>query len=131
MTTSRTLQDYRHLSSHCEVGFTATADHQLLELIKGKQPSHLAHYVFLLLDEMYLKEGLMYEKFTGALIGFSDLGGVVQQLEEHEQAVSGNGCSRKLAKTMMVIMTRVSLVTFVSLMHSSLCHLQKLLTYFH
>jgi len=91
--TSRTLLNYCHLSSHCEVGFTSTTDHQLLELIKQRQPSQLVHYIFLLLDEMYLKEGLIYKKFTGALIGFSGLGGVVQQLKEHEQALCGNGHS--------------------------------------
>ena len=105
--TTRTLRDYRHFSSHCQTGFTSTSDHQLLELIKQRRPSHLARYVFLLIDEMYIKEGLVYEKSTGALIGFSDLGGVIQQLNEHENLVAGNGWRfRQLAKTMMVIMVR-------------------------
>lgn len=50
---------------------------------------------------------MVYEKSTGALIGFSDLGGVIQQLNEHENLVAGNGRRfRQLAKTMMVIMVR-------------------------
>ena len=105
--TARTLQDYRHYSGHCPVGFTATSDHQLLELIKHKKPAHLARYVFLLIDEMYVKEGLIYQKSTGALIGFSDLGGVLQQLQEEEQVISGNATKvQQLAKTMLVIMVR-------------------------
>jgi len=47
---------------------------------------------------------LVYEN-TGALVGFSDLGGVVQELDEHEHLVAGDG--RKfwqLAKTVMIIM---------------------------
>lgn len=105
--TTRTLQDYQHISRCSQIGFSATADHQLLELIKQKQPAHLARYVFILIDEMYLKEGLIYEKSTGALIGFSDLGGVLQQLQEEEQVISGNTSKiRQLAKTMMVIMVR-------------------------
>ena len=105
--TARTLRDYRHFSSHCQVGFTGTCDHQLLDIIKQRRPSHLARYVFLLIDEMYIKEGLVYEKSTGALVGFSDLGGAIQQLNEYEHLVAGNGQRiRQLAKTMMVIMVR-------------------------
>lgn len=56
---------------------------------------------------MYLKEGLIYEKSTGPLIGFTDLGGVAQQLDEYEQLLSGNETQpRQIAKTMMVIMVR-------------------------
>ena len=40
--TSRTLRDYRHFSNHCQTGFSAIADQQLLELVKErKQPSML------------------------------------------------------------------------------------------
>ena len=103
--TTRTLRDYRHFSSHCQAGFSAIADQQLLKLIKQRKPNHLAKYVILLVDEMYLKEGLVYEKSTGALVGFTDLGGVTQKLLEYEQMLSGNGTQlRQLAKTMMVIM---------------------------
>ena len=34
-------------------------------------------------------DSLVYEKSTGALIGFSDVGGVIQQLNEHEHLVAG------------------------------------------
>lgn len=64
--TTRTLRDYRHFSSHSQTGFTGTSDRQLLDIIKQRRPSHLARYVFLLIDEMYIKEGLVYEKSTGA-----------------------------------------------------------------
>ena len=89
--TARTSRDYRHFASYCQVGFSGTSEHQLLELIKQRRPSNLARYVFLLIDEMYIKEGLVYEKCTGALIGFSDLGGVIQQLNEYEHLIAGDG----------------------------------------
>jgi len=54
--------------------FSVTADIQLLELVQQAHPQHLAKYVFVLIDEVYLKEGLVYNKHTGSLIGFSDLG---------------------------------------------------------
>ena len=54
-------------------GFTSIADKQLLDLVQQVKPRNMGKYVFLLLDEMYIKEGLVYNKSTGALIGFSDL----------------------------------------------------------
>ena len=72
-----------------------------------KKPTKLAKYVFLLIDEIYLKEGLVYSKSTGSLIGFSDLGGIPQQLDDLERKLaSDTPSSRPLAKTMMVIMVR-------------------------
>ena len=104
--TSRTLRDYRHLSTS-HPGFSAIADQQLLELIQQVRPSNLAKYVLIIMDEMYIKEGLVYNKATGALIGFSDLGGVIQQLDDYKQSLSTDvPSSRPIAKTMFVMMVR-------------------------
>ena len=54
---TRTLCDYQHFTT-AKSDFSAIADFQLLELIKQKKHS-LSKYVFILLDEMYLKEGLV------------------------------------------------------------------------
>ena len=63
--------------------------------------------LFYLLMKCTLRKKLIYEKSTGALIGFADLGGVAQQLDEYEQMLSGNEAqARQIAKTMMVIMVR-------------------------
>jgi len=35
---------------------------QLLDLIKNAKPSHLSKYVLILTDEVYLKEGLVYNR---------------------------------------------------------------------
>ena len=56
---SRTLRDYRHLSPSSSPGFSTTADIQLLDMIKLAKPNHLAKYVLILVDEIYLKEGLV------------------------------------------------------------------------
>ena len=103
---SRTLRDYRHLSSTSSPGFSVTADHQLLDLIKCAKPHHLDRYVIILIDEVYLKEGLLYNKSTGSLVGFADLGGIVQQLSDYEDRLSTNSNVRPLAKIMVVIMVR-------------------------
>ena len=102
----RTLRDYKHLSmSH--LGFSAIVDQQLLELIQQARPNNLAKYVLIIMDKMYTKEGLVYNKATGALIGFSDLGGVIQQLDDYKQSMSTDEpSSRSIAKTMFVMMVR-------------------------
>ena len=103
---SRTLRDYRHLST-TQPGFTSIADKQLLDLVQQVKPRNMGKYVFLLLDEMYIKEGLVYNKSTGALIGFSDLGGTLQEIDDYERKLESNEhCTRPLAKTMFVMMVR-------------------------
>ena len=100
---SRTLRDYKHLSS-TKVGFSLEADRQLVDILAQKDG--LAKYGMLLFDEMYVKQGLVYEKSTGALFGFTDLGEVNNQLYDFEQSLSGDGTGlqRPLAKTMLVFM---------------------------
>ena len=93
---SRTLRDYRHLSSTSSPGFSVTTD--LLDLIKCPKPN--------LIDEVYLKVGLVYNKSTGSLVDFADLGGIVQQLSDYEDCLSTDSNVRLLAKTMMVFMVR-------------------------
>jgi len=51
---SRTLQDYKHVS-FTRVGFSLEADRQLLDLLQQK--NGLAKYEVLLFDEMYVKQG--------------------------------------------------------------------------
>lgn len=53
----RTLRDYKH-SSPSGIGFTTELDLELLEAVSQQKPQHLSKYVGLILDEMYMKEGL-------------------------------------------------------------------------
>jgi len=59
----RTLQDYRHFSPST-TGFFKALDEQLLQQIHSQKPEHLAKYVGIVLDEMYVKESLVYDKHT-------------------------------------------------------------------
>ena len=61
---------------------------------------------FILIDEIYLKEGLVYKKSTGSLTGFADLGGTVQKLSKYDKSLSSDSNARPLAKTMMVFMVQ-------------------------
>ena len=104
--TERTLSDYRHYApSRC--GFSAATDMQLLEVLKQQKPTHLAKYVVIVLDEMYVKEGLVIQRSSGALIGYQDLGDINNILHDAENQIKNPGnCKRPLAKLMLVFMVR-------------------------
>ena len=62
----KTLRDYKLLLV-LDFDFT---DLQLLDGIKQQKPPHLSKYVGIVIDEMYIKEGLVYDKSTGTLTGY-------------------------------------------------------------
>ena len=97
-----TLRDYSHCVSS-EPGFSTDVD--LLLMKANNMSSCLEHQklVILLLDEMYIREDLVYDKHSGNLTGFTHLGSVNNHLlaSEHD----GQNV-RWLAKTMMVFMVK-------------------------
>ena len=62
--------------------------------------------VILLVDEIHMKENLVYDKNTENLIGFVDLGDITNHLLAYERSIQLNDNSHVLAKSMMVIMVR-------------------------
>ncbi len=64
--------------------------------------------VILLLDEMYIREDLVYNKHSGKLIGFVDLGEVNNHLLAFEQKIQCEveDGAPAIAKTMMAFMVR-------------------------
>ena len=102
----RTLNDYRHHSSSTS-GFSYSTDMQLLDLLKNQKPSDIAKYVTVVLDEMYLREGLVFQKSSGALIGYTDLGEMNNILNDAERQYKNPDVhQRPLAKVMLVFMVR-------------------------
>ena len=100
------MRDYKH-SSVSKSGFSVDTDLQLLDLLKDQKPAHLAKYVTVVLDEMYVKEGLVFEKSSGAVIGYSDLGDINNILQDVErQFKNPDDYQRPLAKVMLVFMVR-------------------------
>ena len=64
------LHDYRnHAASRCGL-----SDIQLLEVLEQIKSTNLAKYDSVVMDEMYIKDGLVFQKSTDALIGYEDLG---------------------------------------------------------
>ena len=97
---------------HFEPEFSTSTDLQLLELVKQQQPKSLSNYVTVLLDQIYIKKGLVYNKWSGALIGYIDLGEVTNLLDDAEgQATQDESHLHPLAKCMLVFM--ISLITTV------------------
>ena len=102
----RTLRDYKH-SSTSRIGFSYELDLELFEAVAKLRPQNLAKYVGLTLDEMHVKEGLFFDKHTGTLIGYSDLGEVNSLLSDYGQQLStSEGTPRPLGKCMLMFMVR-------------------------
>ena len=75
---------------------------QLLDLLKSQDPSEL-EYVTVVLDEMYVCEGLVFQKSSGPLIGYSDWGEINDMLNDAERQYKNPDEHRKpLAKVFMI-----------------------------
>ena len=55
---------------------------------------------------MHIREDLVYDKHTGALVGFANLGNINQHLKQFEQSLQGDNITEPLAKSMLVLMVR-------------------------
>ena len=63
--------------------------------------------VVLLLDEMHIQQDIVFDKHTGEMIGFANLGDINQHLMDFKQSLENNTKQPpKLAKTMAVFMVR-------------------------
>jgi len=99
----RTLRDYTHFSTTA-IGFSCEIDQHLVDVADLSRDLH--KYVILVIDEVHIKEELVYDKHEGCLIGFVNLGETNNQLLEFESALSENNSRCPLASTMLVIMVR-------------------------
>ena len=97
----RTLRDYRNFCP-ASTGFSKHCDLHLLDLLQCED-TNLSKYITLVIDVMYVKEGLVFDKTTGALIGFSDLGDVNNLFAAYEH---NDSALKHLAKTMLTLMVR-------------------------
>ena len=103
----RTLRDY----SNCvkaRAGFSVEVDRQLIQAANLMTCQEWQKLVILLLDEMYIREDLVYDKHTGKMVGFCNLGDVNNHLLSFERSLEEDDSDvlPVLAKTMMVFMVR-------------------------
>ena len=102
----RTLRDYSH-HTKAHIGFSDETDKQLMSVADVTRIQDWQKYVVVLMDEMHIREDLIYDKHTGALLGFTNLGDVNSHLDRFERSVETNTISESpLAKAMLVIMVR-------------------------
>ena len=93
----RTLRDYTHYV-RSTTGFSAEVDEQLMEAAKVAKAEEWEKCVVLVMDEMHVKEDLVYDKHSGALIGFVNLGQTNQHLLQFQKAIEGDNTVRNLQK---------------------------------
>ena len=106
----RTLRDYTHYVKGT-AGFSAEVDLQLMQAVNIDKCEEQVKYIFLLLDEMYIREDLVYDKNTDMIIGFVNLGEINTHLLAFERSLSESDSSTSslyppLASTMMSFMVR-------------------------
>ena len=101
----RTLRDY----SHCvkaSAGYSAEEDSQLMNAANAGSCPKWHKLLILLIDEIHIKESLVYDKHSGEMIGFVDLGEVNNRLTAFERSIEINDKVPSLANSMLVIMAR-------------------------
>ena len=102
----RTLQDY----THCANATSGLSDQSNLQLAQPSCVIQLNEWektVALVMDEIYVKGGLVHNKSIGELVGFTNLGETNNYLFRFEQSIEGGAePPRTLAKTMLVIMVQ-------------------------
>ena len=70
------------------VGFSDKVDQQLMAAANISSLSEHEKCVSIIMDEMHIREGLVCDKQSGALLGFTDLGNMNNLLMEFEHSLS-------------------------------------------
>ena len=99
----RTLRDYTHyIEAKC--GFSVQVDCMLQKTAKNHSCPERDKCVILLVEEMYIKEDLVYNKHSGEMVGFTNLGSINDHLADFERSLTrGHESNLSLAKTMVCL----------------------------
>ena len=105
----RTLRRYTQFYN-ASTGFSCELDEQMMRDSKIQSLEYYQKFVSIIGDEMYIKEKLVYNKSTGDLVGYCDIGDInnhlIQLEKEYTHTNAGTAKHDTLAKTMMVLMVR-------------------------
>ena len=105
--TQRILKDYTYFTS-ITIGFSAEVDRQLMEDAKLRGCAEHEKCVILVIDEVHIKEDIVFDKRKGTLLGFTSLGDMNNKLMGLQQFIAGEE-TQELATSMLV---RVGLGSF-------------------
>ena len=86
LSSERTLRDYTHLFKS-KTGFQAEVDAMLRSEVENED---WKNYVVLLVDEMKVKESLVYDKHSCEVIGFVELDDISHQISQLENKADDN-----------------------------------------
>ena len=100
----RTLRDYTYYVK-AKVGFSSEVDSMLIRAAEVSASKELSQYVLLVIDEMHIREDLVYDKHSGEMVGFTNLGEINQHLVAFEQSLTETSAP-SLANSMTVFMVR-------------------------
>ena len=103
----RTLRDYTRVVPPA-IGFQEEVAEQLAEQAKLDSLLEWEKFVVLTFDEMKIKEGLVYNKYTDSLVGFISLDDVSSHLVEFERQCQAEHASKRpsLATHILVLLIR-------------------------
>ena len=104
----RTLRDYTHVMKF-DAGVSGEVVQRLKEDMNFDKCSSSQKKVTVLMDEMKIKSGLVFNKSTGKLVGFVNLGDINRDLETLKSILNEDPASPKqpeLADSMLVMMVR-------------------------
>ena len=98
----RTLRDYTNYIK-CVPGYQQEVVDMMRKESKCVELSDSKRYVSILLDEMKVKEDIVYDKMTGNIIGFCNLGTINDELLQYER---GGDVHLPVAKHIFAVMVR-------------------------
>ena len=101
----RTLRDYTHYFKH-RPGFQQEVNQQLMKESKVHDLPEEQKYCGIIFDEMKVKENLVYDKYTGSVIGFINIGQINNDLLALEQEFKRDGAHAPIANHLLVLMVR-------------------------
>ena len=105
----RTLRDYSNAVKSV-VGFSKDVDIQLMQAARLLTSPDHHKLIIVLIDEMHIKEELVYNKHNGWLIGFIDLGNINNHLARFEDALCDHEKTETyappLANSMVALMVK-------------------------
>jgi hypothetical protein len=103
----RTLRDYTN-AVKAVTGFSKEVDEQLIQAARLMTSPDYHKLIVILIDEMHIKEELVYNKHSGKLLGFVDLGNINNHLVRFEESIceDNDGAIPPLANSMVVFMLK-------------------------
>ena len=85
----QTLRDYTYYVK-ASTGFSSEGDEMLMKAADISSCPERDKCVLLLLDEMHIQHDIVFDKHTGKMIGFANLGEINHHILDFEQSLVNN-----------------------------------------